>query len=131
MELYLGHTLNEIYLARKELGTNLFEYHAKITEYISANDRPAKIETYIKKSSLCGQKIIEKNDELKSLSMHSNNAAETINQLEFYLGSIIAKNDDVLNLAKNYFEIKYQEDQVTNPNAKRIRPFQETPFTAF
>ena len=28
--------------------------------------------------------------------MHSNNAAETINQLEFYLGSITAKNDDVL-----------------------------------
>ena len=44
--------------------------------------------------------------------MHSNNAAETINQLGFYLGSITAKNDDVLGLAKNYFQIKHQEDQV-------------------
>ena len=35
--------------------------------------------------------------------MHSNNAAETINQLEFYLGSTTAKHDDVLGLAKNYF----------------------------
>ena len=112
MELDLGQKLNKIYLARKELETNLFDYHAKITEYISANDRPAKIETYIEKSSICLQKIIEKNDELKSLSMHSNNAAETINQFEFYLGCITAKNDDVLGLAKNYFQIKHQEDQV-------------------
>ena len=81
-------------------------------ENISANDRPAKIETYIKKSSNCLQKIIEKNYEIKFLSMHSNNAALIINQLEFYLGSITAKNDDVLGLAKNYFEIKTQEDQV-------------------
>ena len=95
MELDLGQTLNKIYLARKELETNLFNYHAKITEYISANDRPAKIETYKEKSSICLQKIIEKNDELKSLSMHSNNAAETIDQIEFYLGSITAKNDNV------------------------------------
>ena len=29
------------------------------------------------------KKISEKNDELESLSMHSNNAAETINQLDF------------------------------------------------
>ena len=77
-----------------------------------ANDRPAKTETYIEKSSICLQKIIEKNDELKSLSMHSNNAAETINQLEFYLGSTTAKHGDVLCLAKNYFQIKHQEDQV-------------------
>ena len=55
---------------------------------------------------------MEKNDELKSLSMHSNNAAETINQLEFYLGSTTAKHDDVLGLAKNYFQFKHQEDQV-------------------
>ena len=81
MELDLGQKLNKIYLARKELETNLSGYHAKIREYISANDRPAKIETYIEKSSICLQKIIEKNDELKSLSMYSNNAAETINQL--------------------------------------------------
>ena len=84
MELDLGQKLNKIYLAGKELETNLFNYHAKFTEYISAIDRPAKIETYIEKSSICLQKIIEKTDELKSLSMHSNNAAETINQLEFY-----------------------------------------------
>ena len=44
--------------------------------------------------------------------MHSNNAVETINQLEFYLGSTTAKHDDVLGLAKNYFHIKNQEDQV-------------------
>ena len=43
MELDLGQKLNKIYLGRKELETNLFDYHAKITEYISANDRPAKI----------------------------------------------------------------------------------------
>ena len=55
---------------------------------------------------------MEKNDELKSLSMQSNNAAETINQLEFYLGSTTAKHDEVLGLAKNYFQIKHQEDQV-------------------
>ena len=46
-------------------------------------DRPAKISTYIGKSSNCLQKIIEKNDKLKFFSMHSNKAAETINQLEF------------------------------------------------
>ena len=63
-------------------------------------------------SSNCIQKFIEKIDELKSLSMHSNNAAETLNQLQFYLGSITAKNDDVLGPAKNYFQIKHQEDQV-------------------
>ena len=57
------------------------------------------------------KKIIEKY-ELKSLSMHSNNAVETKNQLEFYLGSITAKNDDVLGLATKYFQIKHQEDQV-------------------
>ena len=68
---------------------------------LSANDRPAKIETYIEKSINCLQKIIEKNDELKSLSMPSNNAAETLNQLEFYLGSITANNDHVLGLAKS------------------------------
>ena len=79
---------------------------------MSANDRPAKIETYIEKSSICLQTIIEKNDELKSLSMHSNNAAETINKLEFYLGSITAKKDDVLDPAKNYFQFKPQKDQV-------------------
>ena len=124
MELDLGQKLNKICLARKELETNLFDYHAKITEYISANDRPAKIETYIEKSSICLQKIIEKNDELKSLSMHSNKAAETINQLEFYLGSATAKHDDVLGLAKNYFQIKHQEDQVAtaNPSVPR-NPF--------
>ena len=44
--------------------------------------------------------------------MHNNNAAETINQFGFYLGSITAKNDNVLGLAKNYFRIKPQEDQV-------------------
>ena len=43
------------------------------------------------KSSICLQKNIEKNDKLKSLSMQSNNAAETISQLEFYLGFIAAK----------------------------------------
>ena len=91
MELDLGRKLSKIYLAREELETNLFEYYAKFSEYISANDRLAKIDTCIKKSSNCLQKIIEKNEELKSLSMHSNNAAETINQLEFYLGSITAK----------------------------------------
>ena len=85
MELDLGPKLCKINLARKKLQTTLFEYHAKITEYIRANDRPAKIETYIEKSSICLQKIIEKNNEPKSLSMHSNNAAETINQFEFYL----------------------------------------------
>ena len=85
MELNLGQKLNKFYLARKELETYVFQYHAKITEYISANDRPAKIETYIEKSSSCLQKIIEKKDELESLSMHSNNTAETINQLDFYL----------------------------------------------
>ena len=31
MELELGQKLNKIYLARKELETNLFDYHAKIT----------------------------------------------------------------------------------------------------
>ena len=56
-------------------------------------------------------KKLEKNDEPKSLSMHGNNAAEIINQLEFYLGSITAKNDNVLGLAKNYFQFKPQEDQ--------------------
>ena len=115
MELDLGQKLNKIYLARKELETNLFDYHAKITEYISANDRPAKIENYIEKSSICLQKIMEKNDELKSLS----NAAETINQLEFYLGSTTAKHDDVLGLAKNYFQIKHQEDQVATAKPQR------------
>ena len=44
--------------------------------------------------------------------MHGNNAAEIINQLKFYLGSITAKNDNVLGLAKNYFQFKPQEDQV-------------------
>ena len=44
--------------------------------------------------------------------MHSNNAAETINQLEFHLGSNTAKKDDVLGLAKNYFQLKPQKDQV-------------------
>ena len=134
MELDLGQKLNKIYLARKELETNLFDYHAKITEYISANDGPAKIETYIEKSSICLQKIMEKNDELKSLSMPSNNAAETINQLEFYLGSTTAKHDDVLGLAKKLLSNKTSRgpgSNCTNPNAKRIRPFQETPFTAF
>ena len=80
MELDFGQKLNKIYLARKELETNLFYYHAKITEYISANDRPAKIETYIEKSSNCLQKIIEKNDELKSLPMHSNTATTLLKQ---------------------------------------------------
>ena len=56
MELDLGQKLNKYYLARKELETNHFNYHAKNTEYISANDRPAKIETYIEKSSICLQK---------------------------------------------------------------------------
>ena len=93
-------------MPEKELEANLFEYHAKITEYISAHDRPAKVETYIEKSSICLQKIIEENIDFKSHPKHSNNAAETINQLEFYLGSITAKNDDVLGLAKNYFRIK-------------------------
>ena len=112
MELDLVPKLNKIYFARKELETNLLDYHAKITEYISANDRPAKIETYMEKSSICLQKIIEKIDEPKFLSMHSNNAAETINQLDFYLGSITAKNGHVLGLAENNFQIKPQEDQV-------------------
>ena len=112
IELDLGEKLNKIYFARKELETNLFDCHAKIREYIIANDRPAKIETYIEKSSICLQKITEKNDELNTLSMHRNKAAETINQLEFYLGSITAKHDDVLGLAKNYFQIEHQEDQV-------------------
>ena len=58
------------------------------------------------------KKTLEKNDELESLSMHSNNAAETMNQLDFYLGSITAIYDDVLGVAKNSFEIKTQEDQV-------------------
>ena len=49
---------------------------------------------------------------LKSLCVHSNNIAETINQLEFYLKSITAKNDYVSGLAKSYFQIKTQEDQV-------------------
>ena len=53
MELDLGQKLNQVYFARKELETNLFVYHATITEYISANDRPAKIETHIEKSSIC------------------------------------------------------------------------------
>ena len=44
--------------------------------------------------------------------MHGNNAAETINQLDFYLSSITAKNDDVLGLAKINFQIKPQDDQV-------------------
>ena len=86
MELVLSQKLNKIFLARKELETNRLEHHIKITEYISVNERPAKIETYIEKSSNCFQKTIEKNDEIKSLSMHSNNAAEIIYQLEFYPG---------------------------------------------
>ena len=49
---------------------------------------------------------------LKSLPMHSNNPAGTINKLVFYLGSITAKNQDVLDLAKKYFETKTQEDQI-------------------
>ena len=44
--------------------------------------------------------------------MHSNNAAETMYQLEVYLGSITAKTDDAIGLAKNDFQIKHQEDQV-------------------
>ena len=66
MELDLGQKLNKIYLASKELETNLFDYHAKITEYVGANDGPAKIETYIEKSSICLQKIIE---EMMSLNL--------------------------------------------------------------
>ena len=42
--------------------------------------------------------------------MYSNKNAETVNQLGFHLGSITAKNDDALGLAKNYFKIKTQED---------------------
>ena len=38
-------------------------------------------------------KNYRENDELNSLSMHSNNDAETIYQLEFCLGSITAKNE--------------------------------------
>ena len=68
--------------------------------------RPAKIEAYKEKSSNYIQKLIEKIDELKSLLMHSNNAAENKNQLEFYLRSITAKNDDVLDQAKNNLKIK-------------------------
>ena len=135
MELDLGQKLNKIYFARKELETNLSDYHAEITEYISANDRPAKIERYIEKSSICLQKIIEKTDKLKSSSIHSNNAAETINQLEFYLGSPTAENDDVLGLVKKSLSTKPQEDQVATARtpvpSERIRPFQDTPFTAF
>ena len=133
MELDLGQKLNKIYLARQKLETNLFEYHAKITKYISANDRPAKTETYMEKSSICSQKIEEKNVDLKSLSLQSNNAAETINQLEFYLGSITAKHDDVLCVAKKFLsnlKSRGPGSSCTNPDAKQIRPFQETPSTA-
>ena len=63
--------------------------------------RPAKIEAYKENSSNYIQKLIEKIDELKSLLMHSNNAAENKNQLAFYLRSITAK-----------FENKTQYDQV-------------------
>ena len=57
MELDLGQKLSKINLARKEFETNFFEYHAKITEYISVNERPAKFQTYIEKSSICLPKI--------------------------------------------------------------------------
>ena len=88
---------------------------------------------YIKKSSICSQKIIEKNDELRSLSMHSNSAAEILPQLEFYLRTI-SKNDNVLSLAKKYFQIKPQEDQVATartPTPSESVLSKKTPFTAF
>ena len=65
-----------------------------------------------KNLAIAYKNVIENHDKLNSLSMHGNNAAETMHQLEFHLGSITAKTDDVLGLAKNYFEIKTQEDQV-------------------
>ena len=71
-----------------------------------------KLKPTSKNLAFAHKKNIEKNVELKSLSMHSNNAAETINQLEFYLGSITVKKDDVLGLAKNCFQIKSRKDQV-------------------
>ena len=90
----LGQKLNKkILISKKELETNLFAYHAKITKHIKANDRLAKMETYIKKSSNCLQRTIEKMMSLNLclLSIHSNNAAETINQVEFYPESITEK----------------------------------------
>ena len=39
MELDLGQKLNKIYLARKELETNLFDYHAKITVCVRMIDQ--------------------------------------------------------------------------------------------
>ena len=83
---------------------------------------------------MCLQKIREKNDANKSLPMHNNNAAETINQLEFHLGSITAKSDDVLGLTKNSFEIQTQEDQVAtaqNPTPSESVRSKKIPFTEF
>ena len=90
MELDLGQKLRKNYHARKEPAKFFMNSMPKL-QYVSANDRLAKIERCIEKSSNCSQKTLEKNDELENLSMHSSNAADTINQLEFYLGSITAK----------------------------------------
>ena len=93
-----------------------------------------KLKRTSKNLAFAYKKNIEKNDKPKSLSMQSNNAAETISQLEFYLGSITAEKDHVLVLAKNYFQIKTQEGQVatarTSTPSESVRS-QKPHFTAF
>ena len=91
MELDIGQKTNKLSQAMKKLQMNSFKNHAKITEFKGVNDRPAKIETYIRKSSNCLQNTIEKKDDFKLLCMLSKTAAETNNHLEFYLESITAK----------------------------------------
>ena len=66
--------------------------------------------------------------------MHSKNAVEIINQIEFYIGSITANNDNVLGLAKNYFENKTQGDQVATaqtPTPSESLRSKKPHFTAF
>ena len=55
-----------------------------------------KLKRTSKNQAIDYKKLKRKMMSLNLSSMHSNNAAETINQNEFYLGPIIAQNDDVL-----------------------------------
>ena len=72
----------------------LTNFRAKVTKYISGNDKPAEKKYSSKNLVVANKKAIEKNKETKFLFMHSKNAAEIKNQLlNFYIEIQTAKND--------------------------------------
>ena len=100
MELDLGQKSISFYHSRKKLETNRFEYNAKITDYKSAKDWPAKFEMYMEKSSNGLQQIIGKNDAYIFAYAQPKRNWNHKQTCVFYLGSITAKNQDVLDLEK-------------------------------